>query len=57
MRDGGGGRLVDQPAGAEAVEREWRVDRVRLVAGDGVGENMAEPGVALKPPVPQPQLT
>ena len=40
VRDGGGGGLVDQPAGGEALEREGRVDRVRLVAGDGVGEDV-----------------
>ncbi len=30
--------LVDQMAGGEAVEPEGGVERVRLVAGDGVGE-------------------
>ena len=29
---------------------------MRLVLGDRVGEDQPEPGVALKPPVPQPQL-
>src|SRR5579859_600086 len=38
--DGRGGGLVDQSAGGEALEREGRVDRVRLVARDGVGEDM-----------------
>jgi hypothetical protein len=41
MCHGGGSRLVDQPAGAEAFQREGRVDRVRVVLGDGVGEDMA----------------
>ena len=57
MRDGRGGRLVDQAAGAEAVERERRGDRVRLAGGDVWAKTWPEPGVALKPPVPQPQLT
>jgi hypothetical protein len=57
MRHSGRRRLVDQSSGLETLEREWGVDLVRLVARDGMGKDMAEPGVALKPPVPQPQLT
>src|SRR5690606_5420675 len=41
VRHGSRRRLVDEPAGTEALEREGRVDRVRLVARDGVGEDMA----------------
>src|SRR3954452_23357764 len=33
-------RLVDQPPGGEALERERRVDRVRLVLRHRVGENV-----------------
>ncbi|OYR24029.1 hypothetical protein CEV33_4673, partial [Brucella grignonensis] len=40
MRHGSGGGLVDQAAGAEALQRERRVDRVRLVPGDGMGEGV-----------------
>jgi hypothetical protein len=57
MRHGGRCRLVDQPAGLEPLERERGVDPVRLVTRDRMRKDMADPGVALKPPVPQPQLT
>lgn len=40
MRYGGGGGLINQPAGAEPVQREGRVDWVGFVAGDGMGEDM-----------------
>ena len=43
MGDRGGGGFVDQAAGAEAVEAERRVDWMRLVMRDGVGEDMAGP--------------
>jgi hypothetical protein len=38
--DGGGGRFVDQPPRAEAVERESRIERMWFVPGDGVGEDV-----------------
>ena len=57
MRHGGGGRLVDQPARPETLQGERRVDPVRLVAAMVWAKTWAEPGVALNPPVPQPQLT
>ena len=41
VRDGRGRRLVDEAAGAEAVEREGRVDRVRLAARNSVREDMS----------------
>src|SRR5919107_628303 len=34
-------RLVDEAAGAEAVQGEGRGDGVRLAPGDGVGEHVA----------------
>ena len=40
VRDRRRGRLVDEVAVAEALEREGRVERMRLVAGDGPGEHV-----------------
>ena len=39
------------------VEREGRVDRMRLAVATWWAKTLPDPGVALKPPVPQPQLT
>ena len=53
----GGAVLVDQRARRETVQAERRVQRVRRVVGDRVRDRPSPtPGVALKPPVPQPQL-
>ena len=41
--------LVDQRAGREAVERERRRERVRLVVGDRVGEDLAGARRRLEP--------
>ncbi len=41
VRDGGRGRFVDEIAVAEALEREGRVDRVRLVVGDRLARTRA----------------
>jgi hypothetical protein len=55
-------RLVDQPPGLnEPLDRD-QSPVIDLACGlsftrDGMREDMADPGVALKPPVPQPQLT
>src|SRR6267154_2493092 len=40
MRNSGGGRFVDRHAVAESLQRERRVDRMRTVVRDGVGEHM-----------------
>src|SRR5574337_2144408 len=40
VSDGGRRRFVDKPAGREALERERRIDRMRLVAGDCMGEHV-----------------
>ena len=40
--------LVDQVAAAIAVEREGRVDRVRLAGREGVGEDPSRTGSRLE---------
>ncbi len=58
VRDGGSGRLVDQPAGAEPLQRQAGIELCAPRRGrSDAAKRLAEPGVALKPPVPQPQLT
>src|SRR5690606_34261556 len=49
VRNGRRCGLVDQPAGAEAVECERSGDRVRLAAGNGGREDMARAGRRLEP--------
>ena len=56
MRDGGGAVLVDQVAGIERSSENgafsgWGASRAMVWA-----YTQPDPGVALKPPVPQPQL-
>src|SRR5580704_3351674 len=49
MRHAGGAVLVDEHAGGETVEREWRCQRVRRIVRDRVGEDMAGTGRRLEP--------
>src|SRR5262245_58935939 len=41
MRHGRSRSLVDQPPRPEPLQRERRVDRMLVVVGDGVGEDVA----------------
>src|SRR5580704_18479634 len=41
MRDSRGGGFVDEPSGAEPIERERRRQRMRFTARDRVGEHVA----------------
>ena len=49
--------FVDQPPVAKAIEIKGGVDPVRLDIAIVCANKSPAPGVALKPPVPQPQLT
>lgn len=55
MGDAGSDGFVDEPALIEAVEAEFVAKR-RMALGHEFGKPQPEPGMALNPPVPQPQL-
>ena len=58
MSDARGAMLVDEMSGIETIERKGSIEGMRLVVGHRVkAKTLPEPGVALNPPVPQPQLS
>src|SRR4051794_35593228 len=50
MRNASRAVLIDERAGREPIEGEWRGDRVRLSAGNGMRKNIPAPWNGLEAP-------